>query len=72
MVRFRTRLVRHHLWGSIIDEINGRLEGTNISMSEGSINIIAVTRIWARGLAIMLWQRERRNADKKYCSGLAR
>ncbi|MDP0562082.1 MAG: hypothetical protein QS721_07035 [Candidatus Endonucleobacter sp. (ex Gigantidas childressi)] len=45
--RFRTRLVEHRLWDQLLAEINRQIEGKNIIMSEGSINIIDATPIEA-------------------------
>jgi len=45
--RFRNQLVRHDLWELLLGEINRQLEGQNIIMSEGRINIIDATPVEA-------------------------
>ena len=45
--RFRTRLVKRHLWDKLLAEINRQLEAKNIIMSEGRINIIDATPVEA-------------------------
>ena len=45
--RFSSQLVKHDLWELLLGEINCQLEGQNIIMSEGRINIIDATPVEA-------------------------
>lgn len=45
--RFRTQLIKHDLWETLLGEVNAQLESKNIIMAEGRINIIDATPVEA-------------------------